>query len=251
MVKARRGLLLSLLTLLVAIVVTTTSTYAWFAMNSSVSATNMQVTVVADKDYLIISNTAPASGKFTADDVGTTTLASVAANTEVLPTRLKSGSTTTSNMTWQTATGTSINDGSAKDNAYTDITSGINKYVVQYSFWIGLNPTYSAVNASNLKITNVELTKVGSASNEFLNAVSFVVVCDDAVKDNYFNEETDDSLAAKDTVLAATINKDGTPVKVDVYVYINGDNANVKSANATKLGGYTLALTFGVTPDAA
>ncbi len=252
MVKARKGLIFSLFALVVALVVTTTSTYAWFAMNSTVTAQNMQVTVVADNTYLVISNTAPAGGIFQGETAVQTNVAtSYSGATEVLPSRLKAGSTAEA-LTWETAAGTSLEDGTAHGDFGDVPEARLGKYVIHHEFWVGLNKDYSAVNAQNLKVTGIAISKANeSASDAFKNAVSVCVVVNQTGTENdkiddYAN--TTGTLTPSNQVLANEVLADGTAIKVDIYVYINGDCPNVTSANAAAgLGSYSVNVSFGVT----
>ena len=257
MVKARNGLILSLFALVVALVVTTTSTYAWFAMNSTVTAQNMQISVTADNTYLVITNNSSdlTDNKFTGTSVSTTSSASAIDRVALLPTKLKAEDTP---LVWQTAAGTALDNGAALDGDYTDIASANEvKYVKKFTFYVGLNPDYSAVNATNLKIKNITVTAAATnAGSEALRkAVSVCAVCGTNVR-NFAsaNDGTFTGLNSDAKFLAATLNADGTAVQVDIYVYINGDNSNVTSANAAvanALGGFDVAVEFAVTPGAA
>ena len=254
MVKARRGLILSLFTLLVAIAVTTTSTYAWFVMNSSVTAQNMQVTVKSDSTYLVIEETASGeNGKMGNIDSQTYSFSGVAARA-VLPVKFKEMSGTT--PTWQTAVGTSYNNGTKTGN-YVDVAAGnVGRYVAGFNFVVGLNPNVSLNgNATDLRVSKVTLrTTSGDANGVFFDALSVLVVCGTAT-DNYVDAggaATEGVVTGHGTQLAATVAADGTPVAVSVYLYINGDNANVKTANAVaaNLGSYSVDVEFTVTPSA-
>ena len=112
MAKAKRGLLLSVLTLIIAIAVTATSTYAWFAANSSVQATNMQLTLKTNTSFLVIGTAAEAPTDV--DDIGSaTTVAATASNAEVLPVRYRETGEAPSNgnTRWEYQAGTSYTNG--------------------------------------------------------------------------------------------------------------------------------------------
>ena len=76
--KKFRKLIPALCMLLVSALFVGTSTYAWFSMNTSVSATNMQVTAKSDNIYLQISQ----NGKNTYDKTAAST---VDASTVIYP----------------------------------------------------------------------------------------------------------------------------------------------------------------------
>ena len=267
MAKARKGLIISLLTLIIAIVVTTTSTYAWFAMNTEVNATNMQVKAIADTTFLVIQKTPSGTGEYEGKMGAVTTtsvdfaLAQPADIPGILPAKYKSINTSTGAVTWQQARGTTFENGTAVDG-YTDIAvASESHYVAKFTFYVGLNPVVSQVNASDLKVSKLILTKVGDADSVFFDALSVLVVADGATIDNYVdaghsvvanpdNNNAVELVAGSNTVLANTINHDGTPIKIDVYIYINGDNSHVTTSNATvaNLGQYTASIGFTCTP---
>jgi hypothetical protein len=269
MIKAKKGLLLSVLSLVLALVITTSSTYAWFAMNATVSMTNMQITAVADSSFLIIQDSIDATGKMS--NVNTATIAVAAQTTqdprvnnyEVLPVTYKNtGTAQDPNWQWQTAIGTSYSDGTA------DPTSGYSTvspagYVGQFTFYVGLNPFVSKVDAENLRVTGITLgtTRVQGASqdSEFFGALSVLVrgtmsvSGNDVVKEDLYLGEG----AARTTItghgagyeLADDILSDGTPVRIDVFVFINGDHANIttQKAVAANLATFTVGVTLGCT----
>ena len=265
MVKAKKGLILSLFTLLVAVVVTTTSTYAWFVMNSSVSVTNMQITAKADSTYLVIESAPSGTGDYAGKigDISSASLEIVAGNATVLPTQVKKESTnvvlTNGKPTWQTAKGTSYNDGTASTTPVDVDANKVGDYVAKFSFVVGLNPIVSKLDAANLKIKDLTLTSVtGDANKVFYSALSVVVVAKNGanyVADYYesagaaaITANNNGKVAGHNTVFAETVSHDGTPIEFDVYVYIDGNNANVTTQNAVaaNLGKYGVAITFAV-----
>lgn len=263
MVKAKKGLILSLFTLLVAVVVTTTSTYAWFVMNSSVSVTNMQITAKADSTYLVIESTPSGTGDYAGKmgDISDATLAITANNVDkVLPTQVKKESTnvvlTNGTPTWQTATGTSYNNGEASTTPVDVAANKVGDYVAKFSFVVGLNPVVSKLDAANLKIKDLTLTSVtGDANKVFYSALSVLVVAKNGanyVADDYASAgataDNSGKVTGHNTVFAETVSHDGTPIEFDVYVYIDGNNANVTTQNAiaANLGTYGVAITFKV-----
>lgn len=252
MAKAKRGLIISLFALILAIVVTTSSTYAWFAMNSSVSATNMQVTVRSDNHYLVITPDLDSNNKVYGSE---TTLALTASNVAVLPATYKDLDGEGPNgFDWYTGTGRGFNDSVIDSNGYIQIT-GANltngKYFTHYSFYVGLNPAVSYDDASNLFISSCTVTNVGGVTDVFKNAVSVLIRANEGtqneVEDLYI--DAGNSWTASNTILQSIINKDGTPIPIDVYVFINGDNSNVTTSNASavNLGSFAVALGFSAT----
>lgn len=244
MAKAKRGLLLSVLTLLIAIAVTATSTYAWFAANSSVQATNMQLTLKTNTSFLVIG--ANATAPSTVDDIGSNvSVAATASTAQVLPAKYDEA-----NSKWQYAAGTSYTDGAASGGTYTDISeSALGEYAIKYTFYVGL-ASNSESDKANLKVAGLTASS-GTANGTFLPAVSAVVSCTPAsgtatIID--FEDINSNTVKGTDGARLATTVTRGTVYTIEVWVYVNGDNAAVKSSNATTaaLGSFTVAMTLTV-----
>lgn len=247
MAKAKRGLLLSLLTLLIAVAITATSTYAWFVVNTEVTASNMQVEVKSDTTYLVISS----SEKLDTD----VALSLTASNAKVLPV-MYDQTDSSEGIKWKTNVGTAYDDGKAKNAKYTPVAlDNLGKYYIKYTFYVGLTST-TAEAASNLRVKSMTVEKATNEGNDtFLPAVSAFVDCnvEGGAKIDYENISSIDADAngysAKGALLPLlALNKS---VQIDVYVYINGDNEVVKSSNAANLGAFKLSMNLEVTPAVA
>jgi hypothetical protein len=260
--KARKGLIISLFTLVIALAVAATSTYAWFVVNKEVTASNMQVTVKADTTYLVIkkADSLPAN----VDALGTETSASMdASDAQVLPVMYDENESGSGVIKWKTGVGTSYTNGAAIDGEdegsdpdYTSISSAAvtaGTYFVKYTFYVGLTST-SAVAAQHLRVKQMTATANSTANNAdtFLPAISAVVTCRigdgaetaiDYEDIGAVNNSTPGTYYSGKGDLAATVAQN-TVYTIDVYVYVNGDNTVVTSANAAKLGGFKLSITF-------
>ena len=251
MVKAKKNrLLLSLLILVFAIAIAGTSTYAWFAVNRSVTAQNMQVTVKSDTTYLVIAKSA--TPIVSVDDLGTgTTVTATADDSVVLPVRYNSDANPAEGYTkWEIATGEGYDDGDALNATYHAVAEDdVDDYVIHYTFYVGLTST-TALPASNLMVTALTAT-AGTASSVFLPAVSVVLVCGSTT----INFVDVNSNTVKNTnpgaILSSTVAKN-TVYTIDAYVYVNGDNEYITSENATEanLGSFLLSMTLSCTPGA-
>ena len=260
MSKAKRSLLFSLFTLIMAVAITATSTYAWFVVNKEVTASNMQVTVKSDTTYLVISstNTTVESGARAGSLSSTETALSVtASNAEVLPVRYNEGATPAEgNTKWETASGTSYTNGAALNSAYTPVASAnASNYYVLYTFYVGLTDT-TAQAASHLRVKEMTVTNV-SGQATMQGAVSAVITCEhgdtptvDGTVDyesiGDVNNATPGTYYSSKGDLAATVSLN-TVYTVNVYVYMNGDHSSIKSENGANLGGFKLSVTFEVT----
>ena len=259
MSKAKRSLLFSLFTLIMAVAITATSTYAWFVVNKEVTATNMQVTVKSDTTYLVIS-----SSSTLATD---TSLELTAANPkDVLPVRYNASATPAEgNTKWETASGTSYTNGAASGSYAAVATGSLSIYTVKYTFYVGLTATSSA-NASNLKIKDLVVTNTAASNpdNTFMDAVSVMVECIDKGTDgtgttslacvNCTNTASTGGLNALTQSQCENLGTLATTValehvyQIDAYVYINGDNSVVKSENAAHIASFALEIQLEVTP---
>ena len=246
MAKAKKGLLLSVLALLFAVTLAATSTYAWFVVNTEVTASNMQVTVKSDTTYLVISNSST---------LGTdTSLALTAANPkDVLPVKYDASVTPgTGESKWQTASGTSYTNGAASTAGYSNVaTANLGNYLVSYTFYIGTTNT-TAQTATNLKVKDLNVTNTAESNpdNTFLNAVSVAFEYDGAIVANCTNNNGITSLdrAACNAfgTLVASLTP-GTAYEITAHVYINGDNPVVKSENAANIATFAVEAIFEVT----
>lgn len=236
--KKFRKLIPALCMLLVSALFVGTSTYAWFSMNTSVSATNMQVTAKSDNIYLQISQ----NGKNIYDKTAEST---VDASTVIYPVDYKT--LAAGAVTWGNAA--SDDPGQVK---YTERTAlkpiadeNIGKYVLTQKFDIKVADAQAT--AANLTLSEVSVT-----GNSIMKEALRVVVVSDTGAVVWANEgarENDKALpgagqvTVADGTLAATVNN--MPTTVTVYVYFSGNDDtcytnNIKQAFANM----TVNLTF-------
>ena len=215
--KKFRKLIPALCMLLVSALFVGTSTYAWFSMNTSVSATNMQVTAKSDNIYLQISQ----NGKNTYDKTAAST---VDASTVIYPVdyrTLAAGA-----VTWGNAA--SDDPGQVK---YTERAAlkaiadeNIGKYVLTQKFDIKVADAQAT--AANLTLSEVSVT-----GNSIMKEALRVVVVSDTGAVVWANEGAKENgkalpgagqvtVAAGD--LAATVSN--VPTTVTVYVYFSGND---------------------------
>ena len=237
MKNLRKKLFLSILAVAFAVVSLGTSTFAWFAMNNTVTATGMQVSAKSDSEYLIITE-----GTWNAS-ANTKSITSTHAAVELYPVTPAVGLTSAnvaSESSWKYAY--SDNSGESQPNQATDkytlVGSGqLGKYVAQETFYVGLNEANAiASNATEsegaLMLSGITLP-TGSG-------ISVVVVCGN----NICTLLSTGTFTA--TEMAAHATTSGS--KIDVYYFINGEDTNVHSDNAAL--GYVLKgqvqLTFSI-----
>lgn len=217
--KKFRKLIPALCMLLVSALFVGTSTYAWFSMNTSVSATNMQVTAKSDNIYLQISQ----NGKNTYDKTAAST---VDASTVIYPVDYKT--LAAGAVTW----GNAASDDPAKVK-YTErddlnVITGddeIAKYVLTQKFDIKVADAQATA-------ANLILSKVNVTGNSIMKEALRVVVVSDTGAVVWANDGAKENSVAlpgagKVTVadgnnLAATVSN--TPTTVTVYVYFSGND---------------------------
>lgn len=226
--KKFRKLIPALCMLLVSALFVGTSTYAWFSMNTSVSATNMQVTAKSDNIYLQISQ----NGKNTYDKTAAST---VDASTVIYPVDYKT--LAAGAVTWGNAA--SDDPGQVK---YTERTAlkaiadeNIGKYVLTQKFDIKVADAQAT--AANLTLSEVSVTG-NSIMKEALRVVvvsdtGAVVWANNGAKENSVALPGAGKVTVADGNLAATVNN--TPTTVTVYVYFSGNDDtcytdNIKNA---------------------
>ncbi len=212
---------------LIAAVMLASSTFAWFSMNTTVTATGMQVAAKSDNTYLIISEGTTLTGSAIS--------ANANVNNKLYP--VKPVVTLTSEnietvTSWGTARSTDPNDA----NAGAEVTSlgegeTFGNYVAKVSFLVGIVKDSGAV-ANDLKLKSLTISDVN-------DGITVVVVCGTNLYSHNANV-TDGSEKLAD---AASVTTEG--VRVDVYIYIDGSNANVKTTNIANLGG-SVELTFSI-----
>lgn len=212
---------------LVAAAMFATSTFAWFSMNTTVTATGMQVSAKTDNAYLIIS----AGGTLSGNAISAT--GSVNAQLyPVKPVGALSSTNIETNASWGTAISTNPNDAntSAEVTPLND-SATLTNYVAKQSFMVGIVAGSGTV-TNDLKLKTLTISDVN-------DGITVVVVCgSNLYSHNADVESGSEKLADKSAVTT-------TGVKVDVYIYIDGSNANVKTANAANLSG-SITLQFTI-----
>lgn len=249
-----KKLIPALCMLLVSAVLLGTSTFAWFSMNKTVTATGMEVTAMSSSVDLIIG---------ISNDIATvqTDLDKEVAFTKtgddvkVYPSAyFKDGDI-------------SIPEGSAKvtnatsaaqvknwyykvaDQASASVSTGsatalasFENYVLTYDLYITVAKGSNAVKDLKVSSATIESNLTSSSESKTNAAVRALVVSDTAVV------EIKPGNTSSDTVLASSIN-DTTLVHITVYVFYDGNDSTVYTNNIANLDGSKIALEFSVEPE--
>ncbi|MBO4384415.1 MAG: hypothetical protein J5854_03215 [Clostridia bacterium] len=253
MKKAALKLIPALCMLLISAMMLGTTTYAWFSMNTTVTATGMNVTAKSDNKFLQIVQHGDTFVDSSAQNTVTAAVVSAALKPTTTATAISSASITAitsaadaSDILWA-ETFSNSPDSSAKgaDKIYTAVTAAASAgtdYTLLNSFDIRLNPTGDVTSAS-LKVNNVTIAHDAGNNDAMLAAVRVLVVCGDEW-----------SLWSYSGVLMATASGNvlgsvtDTPVTVHVYIFFDGEDSATTTNNAADLGtdGYDVEVVFGV-----
>jgi len=221
-----------------------TSGFAWFAVNSEVSAASLNVSAKSNAVYLLINDEndftgAPADLKdITLDDPTSTAVYPVAYTLSEIS---DSKGTVVANN-WYTAT---INDRTQATGTYTYISTVTNwdsDYFVHYEVYLRLT-------AGSKPVTNGTLTVTPSFTKAD-QSVKIALVKDSA---SAFDILAQSASAATSNKPAELLEKsysdfaidDVTPVKFDMYVYIDGTTSTVFSNSTATLSG-EISLAFAL-----
>lgn len=253
MKKLTTKLLMSIIAVAFAFVALGTSTYAWFAMNTNVTANNIQLTAKSDNIFLQIKNASDESA-----NAAKTQAAAVTASKEVYPVDYKSISAAGA-VAWGTSTSddpTQVNYTAKAD--LTDLASTTDHvWSDTFKFWISENASGSK--GYNLKLTGVTVTG-DDADTDLLPALRVLVVGGDGsmIWANTGASENSVSTAGitvinnKNLATAPTgffnevPNGETNAVEATVYVYFCGNDASVTTEQAQDLDQLTISLSFAV-----
>ncbi len=239
----------ALCALLVSAVMLGSSTYAWFSMNTKVTAKGMSVTAQSNSTYLVISKnttlgtdiSASLNGDNAVGGIGngkTSVYPCAKATKDIASTEIKAGD-------WYYAASKSRDDaGAVGDGALGTNTLSATKigttltadYQVTYTFYIGLSGESKAMDNATIKVDAADAT-AGNSSVALGKGLSAEVKIGDK-----------DAVTLKDGTTNANVtgvNLSNTAITVTVMVYIDGNNANVTSA-ATDLSDLALNLAFSI-----
>ena len=272
----KRFLVTSILMLLLTVFALSTSTYAWFSMNTNVSATGLAVVAKTDDTYLLISKTEgitqastiqaenEGKGNITVamgmtvenskvyastpclDDTqtGYLTTAGKDIDGETITTPgviVNSAATAAAATNWYTAkaedaTASTMEAGSARQLTE----DAFSDYVIKKTVY--LTVAKGANDAWNLRVKGV-FTQEGSG--EDVSACKVIVATD---KGGFAILAKEATPAYHNIYVAddSNIITDTTVVRVDLYIFYDGTDSSVYTNNAAKLTGATFTLSFEV-----
>ena len=249
--KLSRKILPALAMLLVSAIMLTTASFAWFAMNQSVTAQGMTVNIKTESIFLSILGVDADAEAPELDAVRANGIAASGVtddSTDVLPTAtdvaVDAATSLKTYSNWYTQVAASPDASDAAVGAAKTANDKFDGYVVRYTFYVALSAGSNA--ATNLKVDKFNITDADTSDAiTDITPVSVIVACGDVYEE--FNSAKNAVSGAGTTTLVATVAQD-TLYEVCVYVYYDGAHENVYTNNVAKLAGANIELTLKVDP---
>lgn len=237
---------------LVAAVALGSATFAWFVSNNSVKATTSNIAAQSNSAYLVID-------KAKTSRTSTGAVTSVVEKKELYP--AKTEKSQDGKAVWKSAYASTADASTMKEGTEFKIGDGTAakaveaKYAVENTFYVGTG-TYDG-EFTNLHITGVTVTTPTTTENKNLgNALRVLVVCGEKwevwSKDGIQLSSSNDDRTASDLLATDQVIKSDADATIKVYLYYDGDDANVYSNNLEKIkttaGDNGVTITFEATP---
>jgi hypothetical protein len=257
-----KKLIPALALLLVSLVLVSTASYAWFSMNTQVTATGMQVNTKSNSTFLLINkDDNDTAAEIQSAGVITVPLTVSDLEATVLPARPKYASEIGSGKRFETGTAvTSATTAATVGNWYTannnnpasandsvknihDLeasgTYQFDKYVIKKTVYLTL--AVGSEHAHNLTVTPT-ITLKGESPTDITGVRVLVATGSNyAILDSTMSGVAQSLHATSDTTFT-----DSTVVTVDIYIYYDGEAAAVYTNNAANLAGANISLAFDV-----
>lgn len=240
---------------LVAAVALGSATFAWFVSNNKVTAQTSNIAAQSNSAYLVIDKTT------TSTKSTSSTSYSTDQTTGLYPAMIEKKE---GKAVWKTAYAEKANATTMKTGSDFEIADGTAdkavkaNYAVKNTFYVGTG-TYDG-EFTNLHITGVTVTNPATTENMNLgNALRVLVVCGNKWEvwsgDGIQLSSSSDSTTLSASNLLASDNaviKSNQDTQIDVYLYYDGNDANVYSNNLNKInadaGNNGVTITFEATP---
>lgn len=253
--KKFKKLIPALCMLLISAVLMGTSTYAWFSMNTTVTANGMEVKAKSESEFLQIINEdgtfsdtdaqATATAKTTTNKIKPITAVKEIAENKKSVTQLDN-TVLASNIKWAEAFSADPTK-SEKATDYKEIQStALNDYVLLNTFKVRMNPkTGVQESAGKLKVSDITVssTNTTTANDALKAAVSVLFVCGD----NFVLYKNGKYITkAENYVLVDKVTTIATEIKV--YIFFDGEDDVTTTNNGTLLGedGYKVEFSLSI-----
>lgn len=236
----------ALCALLVSAVMLGSSTYAWFSMNTRVTAQGMQVTAQSNSTYLVVSSTDTLATETNVNvtkkagginNLATNVYPCAKADKDITGTDVKAGEWYYASSKSQSDAGT-MGDGKLGTSTMnvtrigTDLTTD---YKVTYTFYIGVSAE-SAAKTANIKIDAADTVL---DSSEWLDKGLCAIVTIEGKTPVTITKDVTEG-----TVNGVELTTNAKSVTVEVY--IDGNNLNVTSAKVAELANLQLKLALSI-----
>lgn len=248
----RKQLAAAIAMTLVATVALGSSTYAWFVSNNQVKATTSTISAQSNAAFMYIRREGEDSKDLTADTSAVTSTALYPTHWAT-PADVADDTGNYYNKTaaqFYTAYGTDANDGTMVDTTLAEVGTPAQavtgKYAVLNTFFVGSKGT----TLTNLTVTAAALVDENgdasiSTNDDLDGALRILVTCGS----NWVLCDQSSILASNNTnILASTVSS--TETQVDIYVFYDGDDAQVFTNNLPDLKEVSkcITVTFDATP---
>ena len=231
----------------VAAVALSSSTYAWFVSNNTVTAKTASISAQSNAPFLMIDDEtlSPSSG---------TSIEFTEANTALYPAQVVANGT---DPKFQSAYAEAKNAADELADSRYDVGTAAEAvtagFAIKETFYIGTIDD-KAGSFNNLKVSKVELS---TDTGKLDNAISVLLVCgtnwavykvstDGAILDKYGDGTT--SAGNNGSGILATTIAAGESVTVDAYVFYDGSDSEVYTDQINALGTGGVTITFTATP---
>jgi hypothetical protein len=223
-----------------------TSTYAWFAMNTTVNVTGMQITAQSNSTYLLIGSEDDGNDTLSAIQATTnrTTACTIAAaDSFVYPsahgTIADTGDAETVGNWYYKVADLPTASTSSQVNGTALTSTNFGEYVLHKKVYVTL--ASGAQSATNLVVSGTIASNSAATGNgSTFTPVKVLVTSASAAV------ELDSTTTTSNTPLAATVTNSAV-VPIDIWIYYNGADNAVFTNNIANLDGATVDLTFNVT----
>ena len=246
----KKTILPALAMLIVAAVMLSTASYAWFAMSNTATATDMKVNIKTDSSFLMIADANVIDAQISGTE--TTAIAAVqaaatttvpfgtVASTELYPTAHNTAEETPAYFAnpanWYTKTADKATASTSTGNA-TPLAS-FDTYVLVNSFYITVAQGTTDMENLRAKVNIKHATESATDGDEAIRVL--IVSTADSVELQTTTEYEDDGYANVDLgdVTSSAV------VKVDVYIYYDGNDTTVYTNGIGAILPSSIDITF-------
>ncbi|MBR5241593.1 MAG: hypothetical protein IKV20_00505 [Clostridia bacterium] len=232
--KMTRKLIPALVMLLVSAIMLSTASFAWFASNDKVTATNMSVTANSAQQFLQISAT-------NGDDYDITATATASSqNVDLVHATIANDKKT---VTWGVGSSTDVDDANV-DSDLTNVEVS-SQYALINTFYLKLSA------GSTGSLTDILARQITVNANDcsIKNALRILIVGSNGAMLYSYRDAADGKITLtvdgsnSATVLVSELTTDETE-EIKVYAYFDGADADANTAAATKLTAMSFEIVF-------